>query len=114
MPRDYCVYILASRSRELYVGVTNDLARRVAEHRAGIDPDDHAFRPEVFRLVFVERTGNILEATRREMQLKSWSQGDTNAPAFVRLPIPHAALTGHSPHRATRAVQTSAPSSMMA
>ena len=35
MRKSYWVYIPASRSRGLYVGVTNDLARRVAEHRAG-------------------------------------------------------------------------------
>jgi putative endonuclease len=72
MPRDYFVYILASKSRELYIGVTNDLARRLAEHRAGIDPDDHAYRNEIHRLVFVERTGDVLEAIRREKQLKGW------------------------------------------
>ena len=35
MLKSYWLYILASRSRGLYAGVTNDLARRVAEHRAG-------------------------------------------------------------------------------
>ncbi|MBA3760353.1 MAG: GIY-YIG nuclease family protein [Gemmatimonadales bacterium] len=35
MSRTYFVYILASESRELYVGVTNNLERRLAEHRAG-------------------------------------------------------------------------------
>ena len=72
MPREYFVYILASRSRELYIGVTNDLARRVAEHRAGIHPDDHAYRHEAIRLVFVEQTGDVREAIRREKQLKAW------------------------------------------
>jgi putative endonuclease len=54
--RDYYVYILASKSRELYIGVTNNLTRRLAEHRAGIDPDDHCYRHEIIRLVHVERT----------------------------------------------------------
>ncbi len=72
MPRDYYVYILASKSRELSIGVTNNLARRMAEHRAGIHPDDHAYRHEVIRLVFVEQTGDVLEAIRREKQLKGW------------------------------------------
>lgn len=64
MPRQYSVYILASKSRELYIGVTNDLARRMAEHRAGIHPDDHAYRHEAIRLVFVEQTGDVREAIR--------------------------------------------------
>ena len=72
MPRDYYVYILASRSRELYIGVTNDISRRVAEHRAGIHPDDHAYRHEIVRLVFVERTTDVRDAIKREKQLKSW------------------------------------------
>jgi putative endonuclease len=72
MPRDYYVYILASKSRELYIGVTNDLARRMAEHRLGINPDDHAYRHEAIRLVFVERTTDIRDAIRREKQLKGW------------------------------------------
>jgi putative endonuclease len=72
MSRDYSVYILASRSRELYIGVTNDLSRRMAEHRAGIHPDDHAYRHEAIRLVYVEQTRDVLEAIRREKQLKTW------------------------------------------
>jgi putative endonuclease len=62
--RDYYVYILASRSRELYIGVTNNLARRMAEH--------HAYRHEIIRLVHVERTTDVREAIRREKQLKGW------------------------------------------
>jgi putative endonuclease len=72
MSRDYYVYILASRSRELFIGVTNNLTRRVAEHRAGIHPDDHAYRDECVRLVHVERTTDVREAIRREKQLKGW------------------------------------------
>jgi putative endonuclease len=70
--RDYYVYILASKSRELYIGVTNNLTRRLAEHRAGVDPDDHCYRHEIIRLVHVERTTDVLEAIRREKQLKGW------------------------------------------
>jgi putative endonuclease len=70
--RDYYVYILASKSRELYIGVTNNLTRRLAEYRAGVDPDDHCYRHEIIRLVHVERTTDVLEAIRREKQLKGW------------------------------------------
>ena len=67
--RDYCVYILASKSRELYIGVTNNLSRRLAEHREGINPDDHCYRHEIVRLVHVERTTDVREAIRGEKQL---------------------------------------------
>jgi putative endonuclease len=70
--RDYYVYILASRSRELYIGVTNNLTRRMAEYRSGVDPDDHAYRHEIIRLVHVEPTADVREAIRREKQLKGW------------------------------------------
>ncbi len=74
MTRTYFVYILASPSRELYIGVTNDLARRLAEHKAGIDPDDYAYRHGAVRLVHVEMTGDVRDAIRREKQLKRWRQ----------------------------------------
>ena len=72
--RDYYVYILASKSRELYIGVTNNLTRRMAEHRAGVNPDDHAYRHEIIRLVHVERTTDVRDAIRREKQLKGWKR----------------------------------------
>ena len=68
--RTYYVYILASRSRSLYVGVTNDLTRRLAEHRAG----DVAFtaRYRCSRLVYVETSTDARSAIAREKQLKDW------------------------------------------
>ena len=67
--REYSVYILASRSRVLYVGVTNDLRRRVWQHKRGFLP---GFTSEyrVTQLVYFERTGNVRSAITREKQLK--------------------------------------------
>ena len=67
----YAVYILASRSRVLYIGVTNDLARRVAEHRQGL-VEGFSKKYGVDRLVFYEETPDIRSAIAREKQLKSW------------------------------------------
>ena len=67
----YAVYILASRSRVLYIGVTNDLARRVAEHRQGL-VEGFSKKYGVDRLVFYEQTPDIRSAIAREKQLKSW------------------------------------------
>ena len=71
-PRSYWVYILASRTRVLYVGVTNDLARRVAEHRAG---QGGAFtkRYHVHRLVYAEEHRDVRDAIAREKALKGWT-----------------------------------------
>jgi putative endonuclease len=66
----YCVYILASRSRCLYVGVTNDLSRRLAEHRAGAVSFTARYRCS--RLVYVDTTFDVRSAIAREKQLKTW------------------------------------------
>jgi putative endonuclease len=73
MPREYhfFVYILASRSRTLYIGVTNHLRRRLAQHRAGIH-DGFTKRYNVTRLVYFERFQYIANAIAREKELKDW------------------------------------------
>jgi putative endonuclease len=73
MERTYHVYILASDSHELYVGVTNDLYRRVAQHRTSTDATSYAVRHRTLRLVYCESTTNVLAAIRREKQIKSWT-----------------------------------------
>ncbi len=71
--RSYWTYILASQSRVLYVGVTNDLARRVAEHRAGAGG---AFtkRYRVHRLVHAEEHYDVRDAIGREKAIKGWTR----------------------------------------
>lgn len=51
MYRTYFVYILASQARELFVSVTNDLRRRLAEHGGNYDVDAYFLRHETRRLV---------------------------------------------------------------
>ena len=63
------VYILASKSRVLYVGVTNDLVRRVWEHRSGAIPG-FTRRYGVHRLVYYEAVDDPASAIRREKQIK--------------------------------------------
>ena len=71
MIRAYWVYILASRSRVLYTGVTNDLARRVNEHKQGLIPG-FTQKYRVTRLVYFEEFGDIGDASAREKQIKGW------------------------------------------
>ena len=74
MPRTFYVYILASDSHELYIGITNNLVRRLVEHREGHDPYSYVFRHTTTRLVHVEAAGEARDAIRREKQLKGWTR----------------------------------------
>jgi putative endonuclease len=66
--RQFFVYILASKSRRLYVGVTNDLVRRVYEHRTGERSFTAKYR--ITRLVYYEVGRDIMAAIAREKRLK--------------------------------------------
>jgi putative endonuclease len=70
-PKYYYVYIMTNRSKTLYVGVTNNLRRRVWEHKQGTG-SEFAFRYKVDRLVYFERFGDIHAAIAREKQIKGW------------------------------------------
>lgn len=72
MAEAYFVYMLASkRNGTLYVGVTNDLSRRVGEHKAGVVPG-FTRQYRVDRLVYAEGYSSIIEARARERSLKRW------------------------------------------
>jgi putative endonuclease len=60
---------MTNRSGTLYVGVTNDLARRVSEHKDRLNPGFTA-RYNLDRLVYFEETGDVEEAIAREKQIK--------------------------------------------
>ena len=67
--RAYFVYVMSSLSRTLYTGVTNDLERRVAEHKEG-KPGSFTDRYNVTRLVYFERFDYIRDAIAREKGIK--------------------------------------------
>lgn len=73
MSRTYFVYILASESREMYVGVTNDLQRRLAQHSAGLGKG-YAIEHCITRLVHCEVTSDVRAAIAREKQIKAWTR----------------------------------------
>jgi len=71
---DYFIYIMASKKKgTLYVGVTNDLMRRVFEHK-----NDHiegfTKKYKVHRLVYYEHTNDIYSAIEREKTIKTWNR----------------------------------------
>jgi putative endonuclease len=70
----YWVYLLASRiGGTLYVGVTNDLVRRVYEHRMGL-ADGFTKKYRIHRLVYFEQYDDIETAILREKRLKKWKR----------------------------------------
>ena len=77
MSRTYWIYILASRSRNLYVGVTNDLQRRMIEHRRGFAPG-FTTRYKIFRLVHCEPFADFRDAIAREKEIKGWHREKKN------------------------------------
>jgi putative endonuclease len=68
--RTFFVYILASKSRRLYVGVTNNLERRLFEHKTKL-VEGFTKQYNIDRLVYFEQTIDVLSAISREKQIKS-------------------------------------------
>ena len=73
MPRTYYVYILASWSRTLYVGVTNDLVKRLRQYRTGPE-SSFTRRYRINRLVHVDIASTPRDAIAREKQIKNWTR----------------------------------------
>ena len=72
MHRKLCfVFIVANQHRTIYTGVTGNLLRRIAEHRAGTRPG-FCTRYRMSRLVYGESTPDVLSAIAREKQIKGW------------------------------------------
>jgi len=72
--KTYFVYILSSRYRALYTGVTGDLNRRMFEHRHKVR-DGFTKRYNISRLVYFESFTDVRAAIAREKQIKGWSRG---------------------------------------
>lgn len=68
----YYVYILASQSRVLYTGVTNDIRRRVAEHKDKLHHGSFTSKYNVNKLVWYETTQYINDAIAYEKKIKGW------------------------------------------
>ena len=68
------VYIATNKSGTLYIGVTNDLERRMREHKQKVG-SKFAARYNITRLVYYEEFADIREAIAREKQLKRWRRG---------------------------------------
>ena len=75
----YYVYILSNFTNStIYTGVTNNLIRRVYEHRHNVDPKSFSARYKTYKLVYYESSPDIRSAIEREKQIKSWSRAKKN------------------------------------
>ena len=76
---DYYVYILTNQhGNVMYVGVTNNLARRLYEHKTGA-VDGFTKKYNIDKLVYYEAGSDIREAIAREKQIKGWTRAKKNA-----------------------------------
>ena len=70
--KHYYVYIMASFKQTLYIGVTNDLTRRIYQHKTKAHPHSFTARYNIDRLVHIETFGDVRDALAREKQIKAW------------------------------------------
>ena len=75
----YYVYIMANATGTVvYTGVTNDVVRRVYEHKHNSDSKSFTAKYEVHKLVYFEETSSSYAAISREKQIKSWNRKRKN------------------------------------
>ncbi|MEE1328657.1 MAG: GIY-YIG nuclease family protein [Oscillospiraceae bacterium] len=71
----YYVYIMTNKYKNvLYTGITNDLLRRVYEHRNHLIKDSFTTKYNITKLVYFEMTEDVRSAIEREKQIKSWNR----------------------------------------
>ena len=74
MKFEYYVYILCNAKKTvLYVGVTNNLGRRMMEHRQGL-AEGFTKKYNVNKLIYAETYSDVTEAISREKQIKHWAR----------------------------------------
>ena len=71
--RDYYVYIMTNKARTLYVGVTNNLEQRVAQHKEKLI-EGFTSRYGLNELAYYASTNDVREAIAREKQIKGWTR----------------------------------------
>ena len=67
----FYVYFLKSPNNKLYIGCTSDIQNRIIRHQKG-EGAEFTFRNKVFNLVYIEEFQSLVEARRREKQIKGW------------------------------------------
>ena len=74
LSHNYSVYIVECSDGSCYIGVTNDLDRRLWEHNTGFDIGCYTYSKRPVKLKYYETTNDVKQAILREKQLKGWSR----------------------------------------
>jgi len=72
MSKEYYIYIMTNKSCILYTGVTNNLMRRVHEHKNKLNSNSFTSKYNIQFLVYYESTSSVHAAIAREKQIKGW------------------------------------------
>ena len=70
----YTVYILKCNDNTFYTGITNNLERRLAEHKTGENPNAYTYKRRPLKLVYFTEFTDVEFAIEAEKQIKKWSQ----------------------------------------
>ena len=84
--RQYFVYIMASSSGTLYIGVTNDLYKRVYQHKNNLI-EGFTKKYGCHKLIYFEETSDALSEIAREKQLKNWNRSKKEF--LIKIKNPH-------------------------
>lgn len=85
--RTFAVYILTNNAHTtLYIGMTNNLVRRMEEHRLKSDPKSFTARYNLTKLVYFDITDNPSDAIEMEKRIKGWSRAKKDALITERNP----------------------------
>jgi len=75
----YYVYILECSDGTYYTGMTNNIERRIAEHKWGINPESYTHKRRPVKLVWHTTTNYVTKAIEYEKQIKKWSHNKKKA-----------------------------------
>ena len=83
----YFIYIMTNANKSvLYTGITNDLIRRVYEHKQHLDKGSFTYRYNVEILLYYEATSEVKAAIEREKQIKGWNRKRKNRLVEIKNP----------------------------
>ncbi|WP_299551931.1 GIY-YIG nuclease family protein [Seonamhaeicola sp.] len=75
----YYIYILKCSDESFYVGITNDLSKRIEEHQAGYKKDAYTFKRRPLSLEFYQEFNDVLQAIYFEKKIKGWTRAKKQA-----------------------------------